>query len=119
MTDFAALDDFDRAILKHVQQDASLTHEALGERVNLSASSVRRRLGQLRDAGFILKEVALLDGARAGVTLIVSITLREETPQAYASIDAILEAQEPVKQSYHVAGSDDYILIVHSPSVQA
>ena len=119
MPDFTALDEFDRAILDVVQRDASLTHEAIGERVNLSASSVRRRLAALRRNGLILREVALLDGAATGVTLIVSLTLTEETPEAYASLDAILAAEEPVKQSYHVAGSDDYILIVHSPSVQA
>lgn len=118
MTNFASLDEFDRAILDLVQRDASLTHEAIGERVNLSGSSVRRRLAALRKGGYILREVALLDGAATGVTLIVSVTLVEETPEAYASLDAILAEEEPVKQSYHVAGSDDYVLIVHSPSVQ-
>ena len=119
MTDFAKIDAFDRAILKVVQRDASLTHEAIGERVSLSASSVRRRLSALKKAGYITGEVALLAGAERGVTLIVSLTLSEETPEAYKALDALLESEEPVKQSYHVAGADDYILIVHEASVHA
>ena len=119
MTDFAKLDDFDRNILKVVQRDSSLTHETIGAEVSLSASSVRRRLTSLRDRGFILREVALLDGDENGVTLIVSLTLTEETPRAYETLDAMFADEEPVKQSYHIAGADDYILIVHEQSVHA
>ena len=119
MPDFAQLDDFDRAILKVVQRDSSLTHEAIGAEVSLSASSVRRRLAALRERGFILREVTLLDGAESGVTLIVSLTLTEETPLAYEALDTVFANEEPVKQSYHIAGSDDYILIVHEASVDA
>ena len=115
MTDFAKLDDFDRAILNVVQRDSSLTHEAIGAQVSLSASSVRRRLAALREGGFILREVALLDGGESGVTLIVSLTLTEETPEAYEALDAVLANEAAVKQTYHIAGSDDYILIVNAP----
>lgn len=119
MTDFAKLDDFDRAILNVVQRDSSLTHEAIGAQVSLSASSVRRRLAALREGGFILREVALLDGGESGVTLIVSLTLTEETPEAYEALDAVLANEAAVKQTYHIAGSDDYILIVNEASVHA
>ncbi|MEL6362862.1 MAG: Lrp/AsnC family transcriptional regulator [Pseudomonadota bacterium] len=115
---FANTDDYDRAILRLVQNDASLTHEAIGRSVNLSASSVRRRLAALKDAGIIEKEVALLSPEHAGVTLIVSVSFKEETADAYDQLDARVRDDPAVKQSYHVSGEEDYVLIVQAPSLQ-
>ncbi len=113
------LDSFDRALLELVQRDASLTHEAMGEQISLSASSVRRRLQRLKEAGVIEREVALLSRDHAGVTLIVSIAFAHETPEAYDALDRRLQNADPVKQVYHVAGEEDYVLIVHCASLQA
>lgn len=112
------LDDFDRAILEIVQVDASLTHAEIGEQVHLSASSVRRRLAALRSCGVIRRDVSLVDPERFGVTLIVTLTFEEESLEAYEALDRQIQIMPEIKQSYHVAGSDDYVLIVHGPSLQ-
>ena len=117
MNVFATLDQFDRSILDLVQKDATLTHEAIGHEVNLSASSVRRRLKRLVDTGVIQKQVALLDPDVAGVTLIVSVRFADETLAAYDAFDAFITEDPHVKIAYHVAGQDDYVLIVHGPSL--
>ena len=46
-------DDRDRKILKALKADAWLTYAALGERVNLSASAVQRRVERLIAAGVL------------------------------------------------------------------
>lgn len=112
------LDAFDRALLKLVQKNNAQTHEALGQQVNLSASSVRRRLDRLRREGVIDREVALLDRDGYGVTLIVSIAFERESADAYDDLDARLIGSSLVKQVYHVAGEEDYVLIVHCDSLQ-
>ncbi len=112
------LDDFDRAILQIVQRDNLVSHAAIGERVGLSASAVRRRLGAMREDKIIARDVALLDADRFGVTLIVSVTFAVETPEIYAEFEAQVQALSQVRQCYHVAGSADYILIVQAPSLQ-
>lgn len=114
---FATLDSFDRAILDIVQRDATLTHEEIGGRVNLSASSVRRRLKRLIETGIIQKQVALLDPDVAGVTLIVSVRFADETLDAYQAFDEFIADDAHVKVAYHVAGQEDYVLIVHGPSL--
>ncbi len=111
------LDGFDRAILEIVQQDNQLTHSQIGERVGLSNSAVRRRLNLLRDAGVIARDVSILNADQFGVTLIVSVTFAEDSPQAYSDFDAKMVANPHVKQVYHVSGTTDYVLIVQGPSL--
>ncbi len=112
------LDAFDRAILQIVQRDNLLSHAAIGEQVGLSASAVRRRLGAMREAKLIARDVAILDADRFGVTLIVTVTFAVETLQSYTAFEAQMQTLPHVRQCYHVAGSADYILVVQAPSLQ-
>ncbi|MEO0815988.1 MAG: AsnC family transcriptional regulator, partial [Pseudomonadota bacterium] len=55
------LDRFDRAILKRIQTDNTLSHARIGEDVGLSPSAVRRRIAILRESGVIaIQECDLL-----------------------------------------------------------
>ena len=118
MHKLASLDKFDRLILKIVQRDSSISHQAIGDMVNLSASSVRRRLKRMKADGLIQKEVALLNPNKTGVTLITSIRIADETVDAYEQFDAFIASDPFIKMAYHVAGEDDYVLIVHSPTLK-
>ena len=112
------LDDFDRRILNLAQANNQRTHADIGNEIGLSTSSVRRRLARLRADGIIVRDAARLDADAHGVTLIVSVSFREEAPQTYSAFDTQMRSEAPVKQSYHVAGDEDYILIVHGPSLK-
>lgn len=112
------LGDADRAILRIVQKDNQATHAAIGQQVGLSTSAVRRRLVALRENGYIIKDVSILRSDTLGVTLIVQISFGEDTPEGYAKFDQHINTLPNVKQSYHVSGSTDYILIVQGPSLQ-
>ena len=101
------LDTFDAAILDIIQSDASLSHEAIGKEVNLSASSVRRRIAHLRQTGIIERDVSLVNIEQFGVLLIVSVILD------------VFAGQDLVKQSYHVSGENDYVLVIHAASMRA
>jgi Lrp/AsnC family leucine-responsive transcriptional regulator len=57
------LDKFDLSLLAALQNDAQATHQALGDRVHLSASQVSRRIARLHASGIIRRYVALLDPA--------------------------------------------------------
>ncbi len=113
----AKLDDFDRAILQLVQEDNQRTHAEIGERVNLSSSSVRRRLARMRTDGTIRADVAILDPTVAGVTVIVMVTFAQESLESVRAFrQRMVEAPE-VAQCYSVAGSVDYVLVVHASSL--
>ena len=113
------LDAFDTAILDIVQADAGLSHEAIGNKVNLSASSVRRRIANMKQSGIIQRDVSIVNIEQFGVLLIVSVILNEETPEIYNDLDTIFEAETLVKQSYHVSGESDFVLIVHASYMQS
>ena len=97
MHKLASLDKFDRLILKIVQRDSSISHQAIGDMVNLSASSVRRRLKRMKADGLIQKEVALLNPNKTGVTLITSIRIADETVDAYEQFDAFIASDPFIK----------------------
>lgn len=112
------VDIFDRRILRIVQENNQLSHAAIGVRVGLSASAVRRRLAVLRADGVIERDVSVLTGQAAGITLIVSVTFGYETPELYAAFDDQMRALPEVTQSYHVAGAVDYVVVVAAPSLE-
>lgn len=114
-----ALDDFDRAILAIVQQDNQRAHASIGEAVNLSASSVRRRLAALREHGIITADVSLTDPSKQGLTFIVHVSFEREDPELYQALYAQMETDPAVSQCYHISGDFDVVLIVHAATPEA
>ena len=113
----AEMDDFDKRILRLVQQNNQMTHAEIGEAVGLSGSAVRRRLKLLRASGVIAADVSILR-LDAGVRFIVSVSFGEESVEACAAFDEQMRAAPEVAQCYHVSGAEDYMVIVHGPSVE-
>jgi len=107
------IDQIDRKILKIVQHDNRLSNDELAEKVNLSSSAVRRRLRRLRECGVILKEVAILEPASFGISVIVSIRLASETHSIYEAFKQRMLAAQEVAQCYTVSGEADLIVIAH------
>ena len=112
------MDKFDKAILALVQRNNQLTHSEIGERVGLSNSAVRRRLSHLRKTKVIEQDVSILKPDHCGVIFIVTVSFAVDTPEGYAEFDALMQSLPHVQQSYHISGIQDYVLIVHGPSLQ-
>ena len=72
---------FDRAILAILQRDNTTPQRVIGERVNLSAPAVQRRIRRMEATGVIRANVAVVDPAALGhpITLFVEIELVSET----------------------------------------
>jgi len=113
------LDSFDLAILNIVQQDNKLSHASIGEEVNLSASSVRRRLTAMRTAGVIIADVSITDVSKRGLTCIASVFFDKEDPDVYDAFRMQMIEDDAVSQCYSVSGDSDFVLVVHSESPEA
>lgn len=113
------LDKFDLAILDIVQSDNLRSHASIGLEVNLSASSVRRRLTAMRDSGVIIADVSLTDASKHGLTFITSVSFEREDPDVYNTFRAQMCEEAAVSQCYTVSGDFDFVLIVHSSSPEA
>ncbi len=108
------LDGTDRAILALLQEDAGLSHAELGERVGVSAASAWRRIKRLEEGGLIRARVALVDPARAGLTVqvIITVTLRYHGDGQREAFEAWADKRPEVMSCYALTGDKDYVLHV-------
>ena len=111
------LDSFDREILALVQRDNQLSHAAVGERVGLSPSSVRRRLARLRKTGVIEADVSIVNPDTDRVTVIVTVVFQRESVDADRTFKQRMREAPEVSQCYSVAGGLDFVLVVHAASL--
>ncbi len=110
----AGLDSFDLAILRILQADAAMPHRLIGERVNLSAPSVQRRIRRMEQSGIIVANVALVDPEKVGLplTIIVEVELVSETTEEIDAIKTRLSDTPEVQQCYYVTGEVDIVLVM-------
>jgi Lrp/AsnC family leucine-responsive transcriptional regulator len=115
------LDAQDRKLLRAMQRDARQTHAALGRKIHLSASSVRRRLEGLRRRGVIRAEVALLDPAAfpQSISIVVLVAFTRESARVYADFQRRMRADTSVMHCYSIAGEYDFALLVQAPNAAA
>ena len=86
------LDAIDLRLLAQLQTDASLSNQALAERLHLSPPTCLRRVKRLHEAGLIERQVALLSPDRLaalqghGLTALVEVRLDRQAV-SYTHLD--------------------------------
>lgn len=113
------LDSFDRKILRELQVNNRLSMHAVGDKVGLSEPSVRRRVRKLRDEGYIIADVSLVDPGKLGITVIISVRFGKESQTTYDAFKAEMTEMTQITQCYTVTGDEDFILIGHFPDMAA
>jgi Lrp/AsnC family leucine-responsive transcriptional regulator len=115
------LDPVDRRLLNLLQEDSSLTNQALAERAHISPPTCLRRVRRLREEGFIERQVAILapEKLNAGLTAIVEISLEHQGAEKQAEFEAHVLNESAVQQCYRVSPGPDFVLIVTIPDMPA
>src|SRR5690606_16865699 len=115
------LDDLDRRILAVLQTDASLTNQALAERVHASPPTCLRRVKRLQETGVVQRIAALLAPEKVGspLTPMVEITLDVQTAEALAAFEDAMAGEAAVLQCYRVSGGPDFVVIVVTTNMPA
>ena len=114
------LDPTDLAILRVIQNDASLTMKEIASRVHLSQTPVFERIKRLREQGYIKKVVAVLDEEKLDCSFVAFcyIKLRQHTYEnASRFMDAIQKLEE-VSECYNISGDYDFLLKVYVSSMK-
>ena len=108
------MDAVDLQLLDALQQDSSQSNQSLAERFGLSPATCLRRVRRLREAGWIVREVAILDPGRVGALLsaVIEISLDRQDAAALDAFEARVVADEAVQQCYRVSPGPDFVLIV-------
>jgi Lrp/AsnC family transcriptional regulator len=116
-----SLDRFDRQILELLQHDASLSAADIGSRIGLSQSPCWRRISRLQQAGYITRQVALLDRHRLGLDVLV-FALVKLTAHGRRSLPEFAEAireRPEVLECFTLMGDMDFLLRIVVPDIQA
>ncbi|MBN3856435.1 winged helix-turn-helix transcriptional regulator [Paraburkholderia sp. Ac-20340] len=111
-----ALDRIDRAILRQMQTDASISNVSLAAKVKLSAPACLRRVERLKEMGLIRSVVALLDpkALGAGMVVVIGFVLDRSTPEAFAEFEKAARKVSGCMECHVVTGEFDYFMLVRT-----
>ncbi|MGZ2257895.1 Lrp/AsnC family transcriptional regulator [Roseobacter sp. A03A-229] len=106
------IDDIDRRLLIHLQRDASMALDALGQAVNLSRNACWRRIKALEKAGVITRRVTVLDPDKLGLGLTVFIMIRTNAhaPDWLERFRKATRALPEILGVYRMSGDLDYLV---------
>lgn len=111
-----ALDRIDKAILRQLQRDASISNVALAAKVHLSPAACLRRTERLKAGGFIRGIVALLEPAAldAGTLVVIGVVLDRSTPDSFKAFEAAARRVDGCLECHVVTGEFDYFMMVRT-----
>ena len=109
-----ALDDLDRAILRALVQDGTLSAGAVGRMLGLSQPAAWRRIRRLEAAGILAGRRLVLDREALGfgVTVFLGVKLAAKGRGGIGDFERAVSAIPEVQRVEHVLGLYDYRLRV-------
>ncbi len=115
------LDELDIRILDQLQNDASLTNQALAKVVHASPPTCMRRVQRLRAQGVIEKQVAILATNKAANTLtaIIEVTLDNQSAERLQQFEQQVNLETAILQCYRVSTGPDFVLIAQVADMPA
>lgn len=115
-----ALDEYDKRLLQLLQGDNRMSAHELGDLINLSASTVQRRLARLREDKIIEADISIISPAVLGftVTCVVDIILEDGNSKALETFKSSMRKCSEVMQCYFVTGTYDFVIIVNAKDMQ-
>ena len=115
------MDAIDAAILRLVQNDATLSLDDIGSAVGASKTPVWNRLKRLKEEGIIRREVAILDPDKIGLEacFFVLVKTSEHDGDWQARFLSALKERTEVIEAHRLAGEIDYLLKVQVPNPRA
>lgn len=113
------LDDYDKKLLRIMQDDSDRTVQDYADAIGLSATPTARRMKRLSDAGVIRKQVSLLDPDALGLktTLFVFIRTSRHDGDWLDAFSKGVKRMPEVVEFYRMGGDVDYLLKIMLPEI--
>ena len=110
-----SLDKVDRKILNLLQKDNQIPTRVLAAKVHISQPTCLRRIRDLRTAGIITADVALVDPFALGYGMLafLEVSLTNQSDAHMHEFEVRMGKEPEVMQCYFVSGDYDYFLVVH------
>jgi Lrp/AsnC family transcriptional regulator, leucine-responsive regulatory protein len=117
----AALDRYDIAILRELQQDARLSNAELAQRIGLSAAPTWRRVRWLEEQGYITGYRAEIDRRRIGLGVLAFVRVETERSggEAMRALEAQIRALPEVIACHYISGAGTFELQVMATDLDA
>jgi len=114
------LDDFDRKILRTLQENADYSMADLGEKVGLSHTPCWRRIKRLEAEGIIKGKVTLLDPKKLdlSVTVYAYLIIKSHAEDSLNAFETAVQNVPEVVECYSTSGDKDYVLKVVVDNVE-
>ncbi len=108
------LDSIDRAILRLLAQDASLSLNEIAEKVSLTATPCWKRIKRMEEEGIIRARVAVLDADKLGlpVSVFVSVETSDHSAEWLAKFADTIASTPEIVGAWRMSGDVDYLLHV-------
>lgn len=114
------LDQTDITILRILQKDSKKTAKEIASILNLTPSPVYERVRRLEKQGFIKKYVAILDKKLIdrSITTICQVSMRYHNEAFIEKFEEQIQNLDEVQECYHMAGQVDFVLKIHTKSLE-
>jgi len=111
----------DVAILRLLQDDATLSVSAVAERVGISKTACWRRIKTLENQGTIRTRVTLLDPEKVnlGVTAFALVKTNQHRSEWLTRFTKAIDAMPEVLEFYRLSGDADYLLRIVAKDIKA
>ena len=113
------LDDIDRAFLRELARDGTLSAGELGRRHGLSQPAAWRRVKRLEEAGILAGQRVEVDRTALGfgVTVFLGIKLATKGRVSLEDFERAVTAIPEIQTVQHVLGQFDYRLRIHARDI--
>lgn len=114
------LDDYDKKIIKYIQEDSSISNIDLSRKIGLAPSSCLLRVKNLREQGVIKQYTALIDEKKLGYEITCFCSVRMQPLTRETSTAFIEEAKRipEIVECYTVTGDSAFILKIVAKDFQ-
>ena len=115
------LDKVDRKLLNLLQKDNQISTRTLADKTHISQPTCLRRIRDMREAGIISADVALVDPFALGYGMLafLEVSLSNQSDEHMLAFEARMNKEAEVMQCYFVSGDYDYFLAVHVIDMEA
>ncbi|MDO9420358.1 MAG: Lrp/AsnC family transcriptional regulator [Herminiimonas sp.] len=115
------LDKVDRKLLNMLQKDNQTPTRTLADAVHISQPTCLRRIRDMREAGIIGADVAMIDPFALGYGMLafLEVSLENQADERMQEFEKRMNKESEVMQCYFVSGDYDYFLVVHVVDMDA
>ena len=115
------MDRVDRAILRLISVDASLSLADIAGKVGLTPTPCWKRIRRMEEAGIILSRVAVIDPAKIGlpVSVFVEVETADHSSDWLQRFAEVIAGMPEIIDAWRMSGDVDYLLHVVVPDIAA